>query len=309
MRIVFFGTGDFSTTILRGLVDNGYNVVGVVSQPDKVNGRNNKVTFSSIKKYCLEKNIPIYQFERLSRDGEADLKALEPDIFITASFGQIIKQNILDIPKLGTYNVHGSLLPAYRGPAPIQWAIINGETKTGVTIMRTELGVDTGEMYLKREMDILESDTASSVFDKMAVLGIEALLEFLSKFEYYTQHGEVQDDNLATYYPMLKKEDSLLDFNKSSKEIVNLIRGREMNATCYFSYSGMRYKVYFAKVTDAHGQSGEIICADSKRGLVIGTLDGAIEIIDFQPEGKQRMQAKPYMNSNKFKVGDIIENT
>ena len=309
MRIVFFGTGDFSTTVLRGLVDNGYNVVGVVSQPDKVNGRNNKVTFSSIKKYCIEKDIPIYQFERLSRDGEADLKALDPDIFVTASFGQIIKQNILDIPKRGTYNVHGSLLPAYRGPAPIQWAIINGETMTGVTIMRTEIGVDTGEMYLKKEMPILDTDTASSMFDKMSVLGVECLLEFLSKFDYYIQHGQPQNEEEATYYPMLKKEDSLLDFNRPARDLVNLIRGREMNATCYFAHGGMRYKVYFAKVVDETGQARSVIHADSKRGLVIGASDGAIEIVDFQPEGKQRMQAKPYMNSNKFKVGDIIENT
>ena len=205
--------------------------------------------------------------------------------------------------------MHGSLLPAYRGPAPIQWAIINGESETGITIMRTELGVDTGEMYLKRKLPILDTDTSSSVFDKMATLGVECLLEFLSNFEHYTQHGEAQDDDKASYYPMLKKEDSLLDFNKSSREIVNLIRGREMNATCYFVYAGMRFKVYFARVGNAQGKAGDIVYADSKRGLVIATSDGAVEIIDFQPEGKQRMQAKPYMNSNKFKVGDIIENT
>ena len=156
MKIVFFGTGEFSATILKGLIDNNYNVVAVVSQPDKVNARNNKIVFSSIKKYCLEKNLPIYQFNKLNIEGEEILKSFDADLFITASYGQIIKQNILDIPKLGIVNVHTSLLPKYRGPAPIQWAILNGEKKTGVTIMRTELGLDTGNIYLQKEIQILD---------------------------------------------------------------------------------------------------------------------------------------------------------
>ena len=147
MRIVFFGTGEFSTTVLKGLVDANHNIVGVVTQPDKVNGRNGKVTYSQIKQYCLTQNIPIFQFAKLNLEGEQSLKELDADLFITASYGQIIKQNILNIPRFGIYNVHGSLLPKYRGPAPIQWAIINGERTTGITIMKTELGVDCGEKY------------------------------------------------------------------------------------------------------------------------------------------------------------------
>ncbi len=309
MRIVFFGTGEFSATILAGLLEAGYDVVAVVSQPDKVNGRNNKVTYSPIKELCMESNIPLYQFARLNLEGEEILRSLDADIFITASYGQIIKQNILDIPPRGVYNVHGSLLPKYRGPAPIQWAIINGETTTGITIMRTELGLDSGEMYLKRELVITDNDTATSVFKRMAILGVECLLEFLSNFEYYTSHGEAQDESEVSYYPMLKKEDSLIDFNNTSINLSNLIRGREMNATCYFIYKGSRYKVYFAKVSDHHGNVGEIIYADSKHGLIIGTHDASIEITEFQPEGKARMQARAYMNANKFMVGDIIENT
>lgn len=309
MRIVFFGTGDFSATILSGLIDNGYEVVAVVSQPDKVNGRNNKIKFSSVKQLCIDKDIPIYQFDNLNLEGEEILKSLNPDIFITASFGQIIKQNILDIPPFGIYNVHGSLLPKYRGPAPIQWAIINGEKTSGVTIMRTELGIDSGEMYLKREMPIFDTDTASSVFTKMSVLGVECLCEFLSKFEYYVANGESQDEDEATYFPMLKKEDSIIDFNLDAVALSNLIRGREMNATCYFIYKGARYKIYFAKTRTENGRAGEIIYADSKNGLVVATLNGAIEIVEFQPEGKARMQAKAYMNSNKFIKGDIIENS
>ena len=178
MKIVFFGTGYFSTSILKSLVEAGRQVAAVVSQPDKVNGRNGKVSFSSIKQFCIQNNIQLFQFEKLNRDGEELLKSLEPDIFITASYGQIIRQNILDIPKLGTYNVHASLLPKYRGSAPIQWAIMNGETVTGVTIMKTELGLDSGEMYLKKQINIEPEDTSSSVFNKLATLLLHLLFVF-----------------------------------------------------------------------------------------------------------------------------------
>ena len=152
MRIVFFGTGDFSAKILTGLLDAGRDVVAVVSRVDKVNARNNQIVFSPIKKLCLEKGIKLLQYAKLNLEGEEELKALNPDLFITASYGQIIKQNILDIPKIMTVNVHASLLPKYRGPAPIQGAIIGGEKTTGITIMKTELGMDTGDMFLKKEM-------------------------------------------------------------------------------------------------------------------------------------------------------------
>ena len=234
MRIVFFGTGDFSTDILKGLIASNKQVVAVVSQPDKVNGRNNKTTFSTIKKYCVENNIPLYQFAKLNLEGESVLKELNPDIFITASYGQIIKQNILDIPRFGTINVHASLLPKYRGSAPIQWAIINGETKTGITIMRTELGLDTGDIYFSREIDVLEEDTLSSVFKKLATLGIECLDEFFNNFDYYINHHTKQNEAEASYYPMLKKEDYLLNFNQTSKQIFNRVRGLE---NCYFIYN------------------------------------------------------------------------
>lgn len=306
MRIVFFGTGDFSTTVLKGLIEDNREVVAIVSQPDKVNARNNKVVFSSIKKFALENNIPIYQFEKLSRDGEDILKSLNPDIFVTASFGQIIKQNILDIPRFGTINVHASLLPAYRGPAPIQWAIINGEKKTGVTIMRTELGLDTGDIYFSREISIEPEDTSSSVFNKLAILGVDCLKEFFNNFDYYISNHTPQDESKASYYPMFKKEDFLINFNDCAFNICNKIRGLE---NCYFIYKGVRYKVLFAVPNEKCGQVGEILSCSGKTGLIIGTKDKSIEIVTIQPEGKQKMFAIAYMNSNKFTQGDIIENS
>lgn len=306
MNIVFFGTGRFSATILDGLIQIGQNVVAVVTQPDKANARNNKIIFSEIKQYAIDHNIPCYQFAKLNLEGEEILKNLNADMFVTASYGQIIKQNILDIPKLGTINVHASLLPKYRGPAPIQAAIMNGDRKTGITIMRTELGLDTGDMYLSREIDILPEDTSSTMFTKLADLGVVCLEEFFSKFDHYWSNPIPQDEAKATYFPMIKKEDYLIDFNMCSFDLVNKIRALE---NCYFIYNGVRYKVQFAVISDLMGEIGEIIKCNSKDGLIIGCKDRAIEIVTIQPEGKQKMFALSYMNSNKFKEGDKIENS
>ncbi|MBR1988520.1 MAG: methionyl-tRNA formyltransferase [Clostridia bacterium] len=306
MRIVFFGTGEFSKTVLKGLVDNGKNVVAVFSQPDKVNSRNNKIIPSAIKRYCEENNIPIYQFANINKEGEDVLKSLNADMIITASFGQIIKQNILDVPKYGIFNVHASLLPKYRGSAPIQWAIANGEKKTGITIMKTELGLDCGDMYIQKEIDILPDDTASSVFEKLAILGVECINEFVENFEDLKNKAIKQDESKMTYFPMIKKEDYLINFNDCAYTICNRIRGFE---NCYFIYKGMRFKVQFAVPCDYHGEVGEILVCDGKNGLIIGCADRSVEIITIQPEGKQKMFALQYMNSNKFTKGEIIENT
>ena len=305
MKIVFFGTGEFSTTILKGLIENKQNVVAVVTQTDKVNARNNKVIFSSIKQFCLENNLPLHQFEKLNIEGEEILKAYSPDLFVTASYGQIIKQNILDIPKYGTVNVHASLLPKYRGPAPIQGAILNGEKKTGVTIMKTDIGCDTGDIYFSREIKIEDDDTSTSVFNKLATLGVECMAEFLNNFDKYKDAHVPQDNNKATYFPMIKKEDYLLDFNTCSFDLCNKIRALE---NCYFIYKGMRFKVLFAVANEKTGEAGEILACNGKTGLIIGTKDRSIEIVTIQPEGKQKMFALQYMNSNKFTLGDVIEN-
>ena len=306
MKIVFFGTGDFSAKILNGLLDAGRDVVAVVSRIDKVNARNNKIIYSPIKKLCLEKGIKLFQYAKLNLEGEDDLKALEPDLFITASYGQIIKQNILDIPKIATVNVHASLLPKYRGPAPIEGAIIGGEKVTGITIMKTELGMDTGDMFLSKEIPIERDDTASSVFNKLGVLGVECINEFLNNMNYYLVNAVKQDETKATYFPMIKKEDYLLNFDDLAINLYNKIRALE---NCYFIHNGTRYKILFAVENDKTGKVGEVLCADGKRGLIIGCRDKSIEVLTMQPEGKQKMFAIQCMNSNKFKVGEIIDNT
>ena len=279
-------------------------MVAVVSQIDKVNGRNNKVSFSPIKLFCMQNSIPLFQFEKLNKEGEDVLKNLTPDLFVTASYGQIIKQNILDIPKYGTVNVHGSLLPKYRGATPIQSAILNGEKVTGITIMKTDVGMDTGDIYLSKEINIADEDTSTSVFNKLATLGVECLKEFFDKFDYYINNPIPQNDAKATVCHMIKNEDYALDFSAPSINVVNKIRALE---NCFFIYNGARYKVQLAKIINMQGSSGEILSASPKTGLVIACNKDAVEIVTFQPEGKAKMSAKAYMNSNKFKQGDIIK--
>lgn len=304
MNIVFFGTSNFSKLVAERIINSNHKIIAIVSQPDKVNGRNNKVTFNEMKVFALEHNIPIYQFAKLNLEGEDILKSLNADLFVTASYGQIIKQNILDICPI--INVHGSLLPTYRGPAPIQWCLINGESKTGVTIMRTELGVDCGEMYLKKELEILPTDTSDTLFEKLGVLGGEAIVEFLDNFNDLITKGKKQNEEEKTYYPMLTKEMCLLNFNQTSIKLVNLIRGLSTCNTAYFMHNNVRYKVLFASVVEGSGKAGEVLEASAKKGLIIATADSAIRIEIIQPEGKKQMSAKDFCNGGKIKVGESI---
>lgn len=303
MKIIFFGTGNFSLNILKGLINLKQDVVAVVSQPDKVNGRNNKVTFSPIKQFCLQNSIPLFQFAKLNLEGEQTLKSFNPQLFVTASYGQIIKQNILDIPQFGTVNVHGSLLPKYRGATPIQSAILNGDKFTGVTLMKTDIGMDTGDIYFSKQIAILEEDTTSSVFNKLSTLGVECLEEFFNNFNHYINNATPQNNKDATVCHLIKKEDYALTFNTKAQNFVNKVRALE---NCFFIYNNVRYKVITAKMQPLTGQVGKILQASSKFGLIIATKDFSVEIITIQPEGKQKMPAKAYMNSNKFIIGDII---
>lgn len=351
MNIVFFGTNEFSAKVAESILNSKHKILAIVAQPDKVNSRGGKVKFNALKQFAIDNNIPLHQFAKLNIEGEEILRKYNADFFVTASYGQIIRQNILDLPKYSIVNVHGSLLPKYRGPAPIQWAIINGEKVTGVTIMKTELGLDCGEMYLKKELEILPTDTSDSVFDKLSTLGGEAIVEFLDNAEYYINNGTPQDESQKTYFPMLNKEMAKINFNMPSEKLVNLIRGQYSCNTMYFIFNNARYKVGFAKIVDAEklnlilssatpnsinglnslasragethsnmatsnaesagkqpkGCAGLVLEASAKKGLIVATSDGAIEITRIQPEGKPEMDAKAFCNGGKIKAGDMIE--
>ena len=306
MNIVFFGTNEFSATVAEAIFNSKHKILAIVAQPDKANSRGGKVKFNAPKQFALNHDIPLHQFAKLNIEGEEVLREYNADFFVTASYGQIIKQNILDLPKYSIVNVHGSLLPKYRGPAPIQWSIINGEKVTGVTITKTELGLDCGEMYLKKELEILPEDTSDSVFSKLATLGGEAIVEFLDNAEYYINNGELQDESQMTYFPMLTKEMAHIDFNTESQKLVNLIRGQYSCNTMYFTFNGSRYKVGFAKVVEGQGSAGEVLEANAKKGLIISTSDSAIEITKIQPEGKPMMDARAFCNGGKIKAGAFI---
>lgn len=306
MNIVFFGTNEFSATVAKAILNSNHKILAVVAQPDKANSRGGKVKFNALKQFALDNNIPLHQFAKLNLEGEDILREYNADFFVTASYGQIIRQNILDLPKYSIINVHGSLLPKYRGPAPIQWSIINGEKVTGVTIMKTELGLDSGEMYLKKEIEITPEDTSDSLFSKMAIVGGEAIVEFLDNHDTFLNNGKPQNESEMTYYPMLTKEMALIDFNTPSEKLVNLIRGQYSCNTMYFMFNGARYKVGFARAVDMKGSAGEVLEASSKKGLIIATSDSAIELTKIQPEGKPMMDARAFCNGGKIKVGNVL---
>ena len=225
MRIVFLGTPDFGVPSLKALVEAGHDVVGVFTQPDKPKGRGNKMLPSPVKVCAQGFGIPVFQPVKIRVDGVEDLRALAPDLCVTAAFGQILSQEVLDIPKIGTVNVHSSLLPKYRGSAPINWAVMEGETVTGVTTMMTDNGLDTGDILLKREVPILPGETAEELTLRLAPIGAELLIETVRRLEAGDCPREKQNEAEASYFPMLKKEMGDIDWNLPAEKIVNLVRG------------------------------------------------------------------------------------
>jgi len=308
MNIVFLGTPKFAESVLQGLIDSRHNVIAVVTQEDKKVGRKQVITFPPVKELALKHNIPVYQFPKIRRDGVEILKSLNADVFITAAYGQIISQEILDIPKFCTLNVHGSLLPKYRGASPVQWCLIKGETETGITIMRTDAGIDTGDMILKGSVKIDSEDNSETLFDKLSKIATPLLLEVLDQIEKGTVKYIPQGEDF-TYFPMLKKEDGKIDFNLKSEEIVNLVRGLYMWPNAYFNYEDKIVKVFKAESVsfeDKNYKCGEIVCA-SKQGLIVKCKDSFLKILELQAENSKRMDYKSFLNGNKWEIGTILK--
>ena len=304
MRVVFMGTPEFAVPSLKALLDAGYGVVGVFTQPDRPVGRGHKLAACPVKKLAVERGVPVYQFERLrNEEGLACLRALAPDIVVTAAFGQILSQALLDVPKMGTVNVHASLLPAYRGAAPINWCILNGETKTGVTTMLTDAGVDTGAMLLRRETDIGEVETAAELSVRLSQLGAELLIETLKGYI----AGEIapipQDERLASRQPMLKKEMGLIDWTRSAKEIACQARGLDPWPSAYTDYLGGTLKIYRARPAMGEGEPGTVLRSSAKEGLFVACGEGALEVLEMQAPGGKRMSARAYLAGKKIEPG------
>ncbi len=308
MKIVFMGTPDFSVPVLKMLIQN-YNVVGVVSQPDKPIGRGGKLGISPVKEVSLEHGIPIFQPNHIRKEYEEILK-LQPDMIITCAYGQIIPKEILEYPKYGCINVHASLLPKHRGGAPIHRAIIEGDTKTGITIMQMDIGMDSGDILEQAEIPILDSDTAETLFDKLSELGATLLLETIPKIIEGKVVRRKQVEEEVTYAYNISKEDEKIDFTKTRREVYNQIRGLNSFPVAYTMLEGSRLKVFESKIGEEKDSFpfGQIVRID-KEGIGVSTKDGIILLTVIQPEGKKKMKASDYLNGCKNKeslLGKIL---
>ncbi|MBQ9605084.1 MAG: methionyl-tRNA formyltransferase [Firmicutes bacterium] len=304
MKVVFMGTPDFAVPTLEALIDK-HEVTAVISQPDKPKGRGKKLQPTPVKEAAEAHNIPVYQPEKI-RD-EAFVKTLagiEADVFVVVAYGQILPQSILDMPKYGCINVHGSLLPKYRGAAPIQWSIINGETMTGVTIMYMEKGLDTGAMILKREIPIEPTDTYGTLHDKMAPVGAAALLEALEMLENGSASPEKQDDALSSYVSVIDKSLGNIDWTKDAKSITDLVRGLDPIPGAYSYLNGEQIKIWAAEASDHTGTAGEVVFTDKKKGFAVAAGSGAVFVKQMQAKGGKRMSAADYMRGHEIKIGD-----
>ncbi|MBE5785993.1 MAG: methionyl-tRNA formyltransferase [Clostridiales bacterium] len=300
MRIVFLGTPEFGVPSLKALVEAGYQVVGVFTQPDKPKGRGNKMQQSPVKECALSYGIPVFQPVKIRIDGVEDLRALKPDLCVTAAFGQILSQEILDIPTIGTVNVHSSLLPKYRGSAPINWAIMEGETVTGVTTMMTDKGLDTGDILLQKKMEILPGETAEELTARMAPVGAALLLETIRRIQAGDCPRVPQNEVEMSYFPMLKKEMGEIDWRMSAHSIVCRVRGLTPWPGCYMLLdNGEILKVWTAEEVQGERHApGTVISADPKAGLVIAADENYVRIVDMQAQGGKRMNARDYLRGH-----------
>ncbi len=308
MRIAFLGTPDFAVPSLTALVHAGHDVVGVFTQPDRPKDRGHKTQPSAVKQAALEHGLTVYEFERIRRaEGVAAMAALAPDLMVTAAFGQILPQKLLDIPKYGCVNVHGSLLPKYRGPAPIQWAVINGEAETGITTMMTDAGVDTGDILLQKRTCIDPEETAGELFARLAALGAETLLETIALLEQGKLTRTPQDHAAATHFPMLDKTFGRIDWNKSPQEIVNLVRGVSPWPGAWTTCGCDVMKVWRVECVAMDGEPGRIMRVNQKDGLIIGARGGAIRILDLQMPGKRKLCSAEYLCGCRLVEGMVLD--
>ncbi|NLI89588.1 MAG: methionyl-tRNA formyltransferase [Epulopiscium sp.] len=311
MDIVFMGTPDFAVPTLQMLIDEEYNVKAVVTQPDRPKGRGNKLAQSPVKLLAQKHGIPVLQPERIRTDREFidKLKEINPDLIVVIAFGQILPKEVLDIPSCGCVNVHGSLLPKYRGSSPIQMAILNDEEVTGVTLQYMDTGIDTGDIISKTQMLILPDETAGTLHDRMMHVGAEALREALPTLGGGRCACDPQCDISATYAPMLDKQMGLIDWNKCSREIDCLIRGLTPWPSAYTYYDSKMLKIWKVKeieYEDETKEAGEIVDLIPDQGIVVKTLDGALLIEELQAQGKRRMKASDYLRGNDVKVGEFL---
>ena len=301
MRIVFMGTPDFAVPSLEALLRRGHEIAAVYTQPDKPKGRGHKLLPPPVKVLALEHNIPVCQPTTL-RNAEAveTLRAFEPELIVVAAYGKILPPDVLTIPPRGCINVHGSLLPQYRGAAPIQWAVLNGDKISGVTIQRMAEGVDTGDILAKAQTKIGEDETSGELFDRLMMLGAELLIDTIDKLDTLTP--EPQDEALATHAPMLQKEMGAVDWTKPASEVHNLVRGLNPWPAAYLTVDGKRMKLWRTKTVKANGLPGVLTVLDGEMTVYCGS--DAVQLLEIQPENGKRMRGSDYLRGHPL-TGDV----
>lgn len=306
MRVLFLGTPDFAVEPLKAVYNKkGIDLIGVVCNNDKPVGRKHIITPPPVKVTALSLGLPVYQYDKIRVEGVNDLKALKPDLMITCAFGQILSQEILDIAPLGVINIHASLLPKYRGASPIQACILAGDSKTGVTIMKTELGIDTGDIIHVEETEILPNETAGELFDRLSVIGAKAIDKALDMFISGDVKSFPQDETKATHTKMITKEDAYIDFNDTASNIVNKIRAFNPWPIAFTNLNGEPFKIYSANISDKKGNIGEVI--SSNGSLIVGAKDYSVELKIVQKFGGKAMPIGDFLRGNKIEVGTLLK--
>ena len=316
MKVVFMGTPDFASESLKNLYEAGHEILAVVTNPDRPKGRGMKVIASPVKQYAMEKNLKIYQPEKVRKNQEFidEIKSLNPDVICVVAYGKILPKDILEIPHLGCINVHASLLPKYRGAAPIQWAVLNGEKETGVTTMYMDIGMDTGDMILKEKVQIDEDETTGELWNRLSKIGGKLLVETLKQIEECTAPREKQGEDF-TMAPMLDKKMAKIDWeNQTARQIKNLVRGLNPIMGAYTFLNNKKIKFWKVDIADniivtedmERLANGVVLASDAKDGLYIKTKDGVLKVLEIQGENAKRMPIADFLRGNTINKFDFF---
>ncbi len=310
MRIVYMGTPDFAVAPFLKLLEDGHQVVGVFTQPDKPQGRKMRLTPPPVKKAAKERGIPVFQPETFRNFSMLEtLQTLDPELIVVVAYGKLLPEYVLSLPPYGCINVHGSLLPQYRGAAPIQWSVIDGNTYAGVTTMQMDKGLDTGDILMQAKTEIGENETSGELYDRLTVIGAELLSETIEKMKSKTLIPQKQEDSLSTYASMLDKKMAIIVWSKSAQEIHNLIRGLNPWPIAITTWKQNKFKIFASRKTGktAKGEPGTIIQADPKKGLLICCGDGQVlQITELQAPGSKRMPAESYLLGHPMQEGSVF---
>ncbi len=321
MKIIYLGTPQFAIKPLQALMEN-HEVKAVVTQVDKPQKRGSQTHETAVKTFAKKHSIPVFQFEKINASESVDaLEQIDADVLITCAYGKILKERVLNLKKYGVLNIHGSVLPKYRGASPIQSAIIEGEKETGITILKSDIGMDDGDILHIEKIAIEENETAESLFERLSGVGASAILHALDSIEKGTVTYTPQHHERATYTKMFEVEDAKIDFSNLCRRVANFINGLNLSPVAHFTYCGKRFKVFHASSVEeqeffekqpnvekgfSQMRDGEVVLSDRKSGLIVKTKDGFLKVLELQAEGGKRMDISSYLNGKTFLIGSVL---